>query len=114
MVLESVPATKTPDVPTDIIALLPESSVRVAICPTVAVVWPGRMIPEEPAIAERVLVPTTAMAVGDVEVGVGITVGVALELSMNTALVLDVESTMLAIEVEVLTGVDALSGALVV
>lgn len=37
VVLESVPATKTPDVATDMTALLPDASVSVAICPIVAV-----------------------------------------------------------------------------
>lgn len=69
MDLESVPAMKTPDVPTETMALLPEESVSVAIWPIVAVESPGRIIPEDPAMAERVLVPTTAMAVGDVVVG---------------------------------------------
>lgn len=67
-----------PDVPTETMALLPEESVSVAIWPTLAVESPGRIMPEEPAMAERVFVPKMAMAVGDVDVGVGWTVGVVL------------------------------------
>jgi len=52
-------------------ALLPEESVTVATWPMVAVESPGRIIPEDPGIAKRVLDPITAMAAGEVVVGEG-------------------------------------------
>lgn len=72
------------------------------------------MIPEELGIAERVFVPTTAMAVGVVEIGVGVSVGDAVEDSRNTAESVFEVVTASALEVDVSTGIDSLMAGLVV